>query len=66
MKSIFRYPGGKSKPAIQKTILKYVPQDIKEYREPFVGGGGIFYVEIENDAPFQNVKALIEAIHHYR
>ena len=30
------------------------------------GGGGIFYVEIENDAPWENVKALIEAIHKYR
>jgi uroporphyrinogen decarboxylase len=29
-------------------------------------GGGIFYVEIENDAPFENVEALIEAIHRYR
>lgn len=29
-------------------------------------GGGIFYVEIENDAPFENVKALVEAIHRWR
>ena len=31
-----------------------------------MGGGAIFYVEIENDAPFENVKALIEAIDAYR
>lgn len=31
-----------------------------------LGGGGIFYVEIENDAPWENVKALIEAIHTWR
>ena len=29
-------------------------------------GGGIFYVEIENDAPFENVEALINAIDRYR
>lgn len=31
-----------------------------------LGGGGIFYIEMENDAPFENVRALIEAIHRYR
>ena len=62
MKSIFRYPGGKSKPAIQKTILKYVPQDIKEYREPFVGGGGIFFAMPEVETRWINDlnKNLIE------
>ena len=41
---------------------------IKNYAETYhaLGGGGIFYVEIENDAPFDNVKALIEAIHRWR
>ena len=29
-------------------------------------GGGIFYIEIENDAPFENVTALIESVHRYR
>lgn len=43
MKSILRYPGGKSKKGIQDKILAYAPADIKEYREPFVGGGGIFF-----------------------
>ena len=31
-----------------------------------LGGGVIFYVEIENDAPFENVKALLEAIDAFR
>ncbi len=41
---------------------------IRNYAERYhkLGGGGIFYVEMENDAPFENVKALIEAIHRYR
>jgi uroporphyrinogen decarboxylase len=30
------------------------------------GGGGIFYVEIENDAPFENVKTWVESIHRWR
>lgn len=41
MKSVFRYPGGKSK--VQKKILSRAPDNFREYREPFVGGGGIFF-----------------------
>ena len=40
VKSPLRYPGGKSR-AI-KHILRHVPATIKEYREPFVGGGSVF------------------------
>lgn len=40
VEGVLRYPGGKSK-AI-KFILPMIPQDIKEYREPFVGGGSVF------------------------
>lgn len=29
-------------------------------------GGGIFYVEIEGDAPSENIRTLIESIHRYR
>jgi len=41
---------------------------IRDYASTYLdlGGGGIFYIEIENDAPFENVKALIEAVHRYR
>jgi DNA adenine methylase len=42
-RSPFRYPGGKSKKSVQDLILSYAPQEMKEYREPFVGGGGIFW-----------------------
>jgi DNA adenine methylase len=39
-KSPLRYPGGKSK-AIDN-IIPHIPLDIKEFREPFVGGGSVF------------------------
>lgn len=39
-----------------------------EYAERYrgLGGGGIFYIEIENDAPFENVVALIESVDRHR
>lgn len=40
IKSPLRYPGGKSKAL--KQILPHVPPQIKEYREPFIGGGSVF------------------------
>jgi len=45
MRSIFRYCGGKSKKSVQEKIIKYFPSEdqVLEYREPFVGGGGIFF-----------------------
>lgn len=48
IKSVLRYPGGKSKAV--KTILKYIPRDFKEFREPFVGGGSIF-ITLKRDMP---------------
>jgi hypothetical protein len=42
---------------IRETVHRYA--DI--HRE--LGGGAIFYVEIENDAPFENVEALVKAVH---
>ncbi len=47
-----------------REIRNYVKAAARKYQK--LGGGGIFYVEIENDAPFENVKALIESIHEYR
>lgn len=41
MKSPLRYPGGKSK--LLKQILKFKPTNVKEYREPFLGGGSLFF-----------------------
>jgi len=40
IKSILRYPGGKSKAL--KYILPHIPSDFSEFREPFIGGGSIF------------------------
>jgi uroporphyrinogen decarboxylase len=47
---------------------KEIREQIKRYADIYhqMGGGGIFYIEIENDAPFENVKALIEAVHEFR
>lgn len=43
MNSIFRYPGGKSKWSVSSKIMQHAPFEYSEYREPFVGGGGIFW-----------------------
>ena len=40
-RSPLRYPGGKSR-ALKK-IMPFVPTNIAEYREPFVGGGSVFF-----------------------
>ncbi len=47
---------------------KEIDTEIRKYAEKFhaLGGGGIFYIEIENDAHFENVKALVEAVHKWR
>ena len=40
-KSPLRYPGGKSR-ALKK-IKPFIPANIMEFREPFVGGGSVFF-----------------------
>ncbi|WP_045056366.1 DNA adenine methylase [Aliterella atlantica] len=40
IKSPLRYPGGKSK--VINYLLPYIPTNISEFREPFVGGGSVF------------------------
>ncbi|MYK18115.1 DNA adenine methylase [Candidatus Poribacteria bacterium] len=40
-KSPLRYPGGKSRAL--KQILPHVPVNMSEFREPFVGGGSVFF-----------------------
>lgn len=40
IKSPLRYPGGKSRAIKQMKLL--VPEELDEYREPFVGGGSFF------------------------
>lgn len=49
MQSIFRYPGGKSRSSAQQKILRFAPENYAEYREPFVGGGGIFFAVDEGN-----------------
>lgn len=51
IKSPLRYPGGKSK-AIEQ-IIKYIPADFEEYREPFVGGGSLFIYLKQIDPNFK-------------
>lgn len=41
IKSPLRYPGGKSRAIPQ--ILPLIPANITEFREPFVGGGSVFF-----------------------
>lgn len=41
LKSPLRYPGGKQKAIPQ--IAHYLPPKFKEFREPFVGGGSVFF-----------------------
>jgi len=43
MQSIFRFPGGKTRKSVRNRILSKSPPGFKEYREPFVGGGGIYF-----------------------
>jgi len=40
VKTPLRYPGGKSRG--MKVLDKFFPENISEYREPFVGGGSVF------------------------
>ncbi|MBX3066987.1 MAG: DNA adenine methylase, partial [Anaerolineae bacterium] len=39
-KSPLRYPGGKSRAMPQ--ILQQIPLNMREYREPFIGGGSVY------------------------
>jgi DNA adenine methylase len=41
VKSLLRYPGGKSRKRVRDIIFAHAPKTYDEYREPFLGGGGI-------------------------
>lgn len=41
IKSPLRYPGGKSR--LSEYLVSLFPNDFLEYREPFVGGGSVFF-----------------------
>ncbi|MGL5034998.1 MAG: DNA adenine methylase [Microcystaceae cyanobacterium] len=47
IKSPLRYPGGKQR-AIA-TIVNYLPPSFSEFREPFVGGGSVFFHILQSD-----------------
>ena len=53
IRSPLRYPGGKSR-AISK-MVRYLPSEISEYREPMVGGGS-FFIFIRQQFPDITVK----------
>ena len=59
-------------PDRQRLVPLGTPEEIatqvRAYCERYhaLGGGGIFHIEIENDAPFENVRALVEAVDRYR
>ena len=45
-------------------IKEYIKRKAEKYKK--MGGGGIFYIEVENDAPFENIVALFEAVDQFR
>ncbi len=51
LKSPLRYPGGKSR--VAKLLLPFVPEH-REYREPFVGGGGVFFAKPKAEVNWLN------------
>ena len=59
-------------PDRQRLVPRATPAEIdariRDYARRYhdLDGGGIFYIEIENDAPFENVRTLIEAVDRYR
>jgi len=56
----------------QRLVPRGTPREIAETVKRYadihrsLGGGAIFYVEIENDAPFKNVEALVTSIDKFR
>ncbi|MBX0310521.1 MAG: DNA adenine methylase [Sulfurihydrogenibium sp.] len=59
LKSILRYPGGKSK--VAEKIIACMPTNIKEFREPMVGGGSISLVLKQL---FPNIKIKINDLNY--
>ncbi len=59
-------------PDRQRLIPCGTPEEIRDTIKFYadlhkgLGGGAMFYVEIENDAPFENAEALVKAVHEYR
>lgn len=55
MKPFIKWPGGKSEEL--EIILKFLPKEIKNYYEPFVGGGAVFFGLENIDTYFINDKS---------
>ena len=53
IRSPLRYPGGKSRVVLK--LVKFLPSEISEYREPMVGGGSLF-IFIRQQLPDIRVK----------
>tara|TARA_A100001201_G_scaffold2837_1_gene7010 strand:- start:1195 stop:2034 length:840 start_codon:yes stop_codon:yes gene_type:complete len=60
LKTPLRYPGGKSRVASQ--LMKWIPQNVKEYREPFIGGGSM---AIEFTKQFPDVPVWVNDKYEY-
>jgi len=64
IKSPLRYPGGKQK-AIAK-ITNYLPPSFQEYREPFIGGGSVFFYILQTDPSLNYwINDLNEELYHF-
>ena len=60
LKTCLRYPGGKSKAL--KTLSPWIPSDMKEFREPFIGGGSISLLVSQN---YPNLPIWINDKYYY-
>lgn len=64
IKSPLRYPGGKQR-AIAK-IANYLPPSFQEYREPFIGGGSVFFYILQTDPSLDYwINDLNEELYHF-
>ena len=60
LKTPLRYPGGKSR--VSPQLMKWIPQDVQEYREPFLGGGSM---AIEFTKQFPDVPVWVNDKYEY-
>ena len=64
IKSPLRYPGGKQR-AISK-IANYLPLSFREFREPFIGGGSVFFHILQTDPSLNYwINDLNEELYHF-
>lgn len=64
IKSPLRYPGGKQR-AIAK-IANYLPPSFREFREPFIGGGSVFFYILQSYPKIKYwINDLNEELYHF-